>query len=53
MNEDNYAEVVDPATGRSAYALELDAEGEDLAVLKEAADACPTSAITVYHIESK
>jgi ferredoxin len=48
LNEDNIAMAVDPTDGSTGYTREYEADADTLAALKEAAESCPTSAITVY-----
>jgi ferredoxin len=48
LNEDNLAMAVDPNDKSVGYSKEFEADEETLAALQEAAESCPTSAITVY-----
>jgi ferredoxin len=47
INDEGFAEVIDPATGTSAYEKTIEVSAEDREALEEAAISCPTRAILV------
>jgi ferredoxin len=47
LDEDNVAFLVDPATGEEKSTLTLEVSDAEKALIQEAADNCPTSAITI------
>jgi ferredoxin len=46
INEEGFAEVRNPATGETAYRMTLDLTPAQLELVQEAAESCPTRAIT-------
>jgi ferredoxin len=46
LDEDNVAYLVDPATGEEKTSLTIEVTDAEKALIQEAVDNCPTSAIT-------
>lgn len=47
LDEDNVAFLIDPSNGEAKSSITFEATPEELAVLKEAVENCPTSAISL------